>query len=818
MHKLNWNRSWIFGGPPDGFSALSGRQSTPAVRIDLPHDAMVTGKRDPDAPGGNASGFFRGDTYYYRKNLVVDDPANEVIILEFEGIQMLAQVYVNGQFAASCPGGYTGFFVELGPWLRPGANEIRVVARTGAEPNSRWYTGGGIYRDVNIYRSGLLYIPPEGSISIRTPQADKDLAVVETAVTIRYAGLGRREAALELVLRAPDGGVVGRERQNFASHAGETLTLRSRITLDQPLRWSPETPHLYRAEARLVEPDGSVADAAGTNFGIRRLELDSTHGLRINGRVTKLRGACIHHDNGVVGAATFRAAEERRVRLLKEAGFNAIRMAHHPASKALLDACDRHGMLVMDELTDMWNRPKSDYDHGHFFGYTWQSDIARMVAKDENHPSVILYSIGNEISELGTDTGVRWSRKIADEFRRLDPTRYTTNGTNLLLAVIDRLPELMVELGMLPGPPGDTPEGELNINQAMTDFQNVMRELTLHQRIGELTEQSYAAVDVAGYNYAHDRYEPDHETYPNRIIVGSETWPPIIDKYWALVEKHPWLLGDFTWTGWDYLGESGVGGFCYEGEGGFFEPFPFYLAFVGDIDITGERRPMSYLREIVYGLRGAPYIAVLRPEHYGTEPRRTPWAMDDAVGSWTWPGFEGRPVRIGVYSAAPEVELFLNGRSLGRQPAGPKSAFRCYFETNYEPGELRAVNCDDDGQSATLETAGPVSRIALLPESDSLPADPSGIAYVRIELQDAAGRLNPAASNPVSLHIEGAGTIQGFGTGDPRSETSFADHTQPAWGGKLLAVLRAGSEPGTICLTASSPGLPDSTIAISVEA
>ena len=815
MKRIYLNDQWRFGGARDGFAALTARDRAPVKAIDLPHDAMIATARDAAAPSASSSGYHRGASYVYRRTLTIAEPEQRVYILEFEGVYMNAQVYINGQFACACPSGYSHFHVDLAPYLVPGDNEIQVLAYTGAEPNSRWYSGGGIYRDVVLYEGALLHLAYEG-LTIRTPQAEAELAVVEVESAIRYAGRGRREARLELTLVDAEDEVVGREVQGFACNGGETLTLRTRMTVPSPRRWSVEEPHLYRCRARILDAEDVVIDEAEESFGIRKLELDAAHGLRINGVETKLRGACIHHDNGILGAATFHHAEARRVRLLKEAGFNASRMAHHPMSKALLDACDLQGMLVMDELTDMWNRPKSDYDYGQSFRYEWERDVERMVAKDRNRPSVILYSIGNEITELSTDTGVRWARAIAERIRALDPTRYVTCGTNLMLASIDAFPRILRDLGLLKQ---EVDEDGIHINQLMTDYDTAKAQINAHPLIGELTEQSFAALDVAGYNYAHTRYEADHVRYPNRIIVGSETFPPIIDEYWALVTKHPWIIGDFTWTGWDYIGEAGIGAATYEGEASFSEPYPYYLANCGDIDITGFRRPLSYLREIVFGLRDAPYIASFSPEHHGQTPNATPWVGDDVVASWNWPGYEEQPVRVAVYSSADEVELLLNGRSLGRQLAGPAHAFRAYFELTYEPGELRAINWREGQsvESSTLVSAGECVALRLQADLDRLEADPSAIAFVSIELVDGEGRVQPADQRAVTVTVEGAGSLQGFGSADPQSEERFSDTTRTPWYGRLLAAVRAASTPGTLRVRAQAEGLEEAVVEIAVE-
>ena len=402
----------------------------------------------------------------------------------------------------------------------------------------------------------------------------------------------------------------------------------------------------------------------------------------------KLRGACVHHDNGPLGAVTIATAEDRRVRLLKDAGFNALRSAHNPMSRAMLDACDRHGVLVMDELTDVWTRSKTSFDGSATFADRWQHDVAGLVAKDFNHPSVVLYSIGNEILELATPVGATWSSRLAEGIRALDDTRFVTNGINGIIANIDKMAAAMAEAaaGADPSDP----------NTMMADMGEQMALANASPLVTESTEESAAALDVVGFNYADSRYVLDAELFPHRVIVGSETFPAKIDVMWDLVTRLPHVIGDFTWTGWDYLGEAGIGrvdytdveGYAPTGTAG---PYPYLLAECGDIDITGHRRPISYYREIVFGLRTDPYIAVHRPQHHGRPTATTPWSWDDSVSSWTWDAASGAPITVDVYADADEVELLLDGVSLGRAAVGTEKAFRARFETEYRPGELVAV-------------------------------------------------------------------------------------------------------------------------------
>ncbi|MEU9954137.1 glycoside hydrolase family 2 TIM barrel-domain containing protein, partial [Streptomyces sp. NPDC047939] len=365
--------------------------------------------------------------------------------------------------------------------------------------------------------------------------------------------------------------------------------------------------------------------------------------------------------------ATYARAEERRVELLKDAGFNALRMSHQPMSKAMLRACDRLGMLVVDETFDMWTSGKSAFDYSLNFAEWWERDLEAMVAKDYNHPSVIMYSIGNEIPETGSPAGAVWGRRLAEKARALDPTRYVTNGINTALAVMAELAAMKKQQEKDRQPDEDG----AGINTFMADPAARLEALAVSDLVTHRTEESFALLDIAGMNYAEARYDLDRKLFPGRIILGTETFPTHIDRIWRLVREQSHIIGDFTWTGWDYLGEVGIGRPQYTGPGlpqpEFVAPYPHLTADCGDLDITGYRRPASYYRETVFGLRTSPYLAVRRPQHHGKTYTGTPWAWSDAISSWTWPGFEGSPVTVEVYGAGDEVELFINGRSKGRQ-------------------------------------------------------------------------------------------------------------------------------------------------------
>ena len=453
---------------------------------------------------------------------------------------------------------------------------------------------------------------------------------------------------------------------------------------------------------------------------------------------------------------------------------------------AMLRACDALGMYVMDETFDMWSRCKSSYDYGMYFDEWWEKDVTAMVRKDFNHPSVILYSIGNEIPEIGTDYGAKLCHDLSQKVKELDDTRYTLASINGVFAAGDKIDQIVADVVSDLSKAGKI---EGNVNNFMTLMDGYQNEVVVHQAITESLEKGCAGVDIAGYNYMTARYKPDGEKYPNRVIVGSETYPPEIARNWDLVEKLSHVIGDFTWTGWDYIGEAGVGSPAYQwGEGGFGAGFPCQLAYPGDLDITGFRRPASYYREAVFGLRTAPYIAVQDPNRYGQQLIKTPWVISDAVSSWTWAGCEGKPVVIEVYSGGKETELLINGKSCGRKPAGKDAGFRTLFETIYEPGTVSAVSYDEEGNkigTMELHTASKDRRIVLKAE----PEMKEEFIYIDVILCDQEGNTAADSDLKIALEVEGCAKAVGFGSGNPKPKYNFNEGVTELFHGRAQIIL-----------------------------
>lgn len=793
--KINkWNDDWYVWANKDSFSLVWNIPEN-AKKVTLPHDAMVEQRAYAESPNGSSTGYRDGGTYTYVKKFQIgEEYRTRKVIIKFEGIYMNSFVYVNGQLAANRPYGYSTFYADIHPFLRYGEeNELRVEVRNAGMSNSRWYSGSGIYRDVYWLESEFCHIVQEG-VKITTEEADDAFAILKIETEIENSDAAARELSVEHVLDPANTECLDEKEHTVISgkiwlKGGEKKTLTLRTTIENPKLWSDVAPNLYCCTTKISE-NGTIVDSVEEMFGIRTISLDAKRGLRVNGQVIKLRGACVHHDNGLLGAVSYEQSEFRKVAKLKEAGFNAIRMSHHPMGQTLLRACDALGMYVMDETFDMWTRPKSDCDYGLFFGEWWERDVEAMVRKDYNHPSVILYSIGNEIPEVSSDAGTTIANQLNQKIKSLDTTRYTLLSMNGLYVLGDEVESVFADVAADLAREGKT---DGNVNDMLTLLDGNMDRINNHPTMSKRLEKASVQVDIAGYNYMTERYESDVHTYPDRIIVGSETYPPQIAENWSYVEKYPAIIGDFTWTGWDYIGEAGIGVPGYEfGEGGFGAKFPCQLAYIGDMDITGFRRPMSYYREIVFGLRTEPYIAVQRPEHYGRFLMKTPWVMSDTIASWTFDeAFEGKPIVVEVYAGGDETELFVNGESIGKKNRHQDYLNRFVFETEYHAGEVTAVsykNGEKIGRFSLL-SAKKERVLNIEVEADCEFSDLEPLCYVNITLTDENGVIVDNENPAIAVNVEGAAKILGFGSSDPKPDFNYDDSYIKMFEGRAQLIL-----------------------------
>ena len=774
MKKILLNKDWSVWEDRIPFELVAAVPPF-ARKTDLPDDAMFREIQKEDSVNGCATGYLDGTAYKYHKSLYV--PAEwqgKPVSLRFEGVYRQATVFVNGSAAGSCFFGYTEFSVPIADYLEFGQeNEILVTVRCGTK-NSRWYSGAGIYRDVWLLVGEAVHIVPR-SLELVTAALSPEGAEVELRAKVRNTSACAGTFDLAMSICSPDGKPVARRTFPLRLKAGEEAAVSKRIFLEGAKLWSAEEPNLYQVKASVTSTtkDEPSSDEEEITTGVRLIRADRARGLQVNGQSVKLRGACIHHDSGLLGARALKAYERRRVRRLKEAGFNAVRSAHNHASQALLEACDELGMYVMDELTDVWNKAKGGFDQSIHFEATWRDDLKSVVEADRTHPSVILYSEGNEIFEIATEKGIETARAIGAYVKELDPTRLSTNGINGAFAAGDGLSSIVEDItGSRPGP-GD-------VNVFMAALENHMPEIVRHPILSGILEKLELSMDVMGYNYMTSRYLPDYEAYPDRLMVGSETYPKQIAENWAAILACPAVLGDFTWTGWDYMGEIG-------------DPFPALINTAGDISVIGVRRAVSYYREIVFGLAEGPVIAVQDPARFGCRRNFGPWKYTDCELNYTWPGQEGRPLFVQVYGAGDTAVLYQNGKKVGEGVFGQNTAgYCCEFNITYEPGSLCAVIFRDGKElgRSVLETAGPAKSIRITPEEEE------DLVFLNMELVDAEGR-RVFEDREIELALEGPAELLGFGSEKTVHRQGFTESKAMTAAGCCLAILRR-TAPGQI--------------------
>ncbi len=736
--------------------AFSDNWSCNGSTVTLPHDAMIFGERKANAPGGSGAGYFSGGKYIYEKKFSLPaDWCGKHIKLQFEGVYKNAQVAVNDKTMGGAAYGYTPFWVDCGV-LPEGENSVTVTCDNAEQPDSRWYSGAGIYRPVWAWVGDGITAE-----DVRITTVSIDPAVISVTV-------GETDALAEVL-------------------DGETVIARGcgKIVIPDVTLWSDENPYLYTCR---------VADQE-IKFGIREIKW-SNKGLFINGKETLLRGGCVHHDSGILGAATYDESEWRRVKIMKDAGYNALRSAHNPCSRAMLEACDYYGMYIMDESWDMWFHHKNRYDYAGRWQENYLADLKAMVDRDYNHPCVIMYSFGNELTEPASAYGVEKAKEMVKYLHSLDATRPVTGGINLMIltnAVKSRKPT-------------DEKKEEKpseNINQSSGGMNSTLFNLLtsfLGSRVNKSANSPKAdaatspcldTLDIAGYNYASGRYSLEGKCHPERVVVGAETLPQDIAKNWALVKQYPYVIGDFMWTAWDYLGEAGVGAWAYDGAG-FRKPYPWLLADTGAFDILGNPTAEVFHAAAVWNKLSKPEIAVQPVNHPGVTPAKASWRGSNAIPSWSWRGCEGNKAVVEVYFDCTKVALLLNGKSLGT-----KAIKRCKatFKTRYVPGKLEVVAYDARNQVIArnkLETAKSAD-VHIVPEQAV--AKVGQVIYVPIIIGDDV-TTESNADRKLTVTVKN-GDLLAFGSANPRTEERYHTGTFTTYYGRALAVVKA-TQPGIL--------------------
>ena len=787
---LGWR---FFKGEGDGFE-LASLDDGAWRAVDLPHDWSIEnlpnqlpprriGAFEASASGGTATAFTTGGEGWYRKRFRPSQAAPSACAeILFDGVYGTTDVWLNGQLLGQHIHGYTPFSFDLTPHLqRDGDNVIAVRVRNLGR-NSRWYSGSGIYRPVRIdLRAEPARIARWG-VAASTRRIANDRAEIEVATSLSDVSNGLR---LRTRLKAQDGSIAAEAVSRARADIQQRLRVRA------PELWSPTNPTLYTLESELLRGD-QVIDRLSQPFGIRIIDFDAERGMTINGDVVKLRGGCVHHDNGLLGASAFADADERRVLLLKARGFNAIRSSHNPSSRTFRDACDRHGMLLIEEAFDMWHMPKNPDDYAKDFPEHWRADLAAMVLSARNSPSVIMWSIGNEIPGRASREGLEYSWHLANEVHTLDPTRPVT-------AAIHGFNGRSVVAGARTARPGQT---------------------------GRPDGASVIFLDVPGFNYRLNDFEPDHAAHPDRVAYGSETFPREAYDYAALMARAPHVIGEFVWTSMDYLGEAGIGvAMRIPGAPGSTaampmmpQGFPWIGANCGDVDLIGGQKPQSLFRDVVWGLSSLE-LAVQRPIPDGQQEVVSHWGWSDELSSWTWPGNERRPLAVRLYTSGDRVDLTLNGASIESKTLTASDKMRADFNVAYAPGVLEAVafrNGAEIGRKR-LETVGTPVRLRVIPEKESVRCDRQALSYVRIEAIDSQGRVTPDAKLPLTISIEGPADLAAFGSANPQAMGSFQATNAQTFRGRALAILRGQGQSGGVRVQVSSPGLEAGVAAIALS-
>ena len=712
------------------------------ITVNLPHDwDIYEGPNPATGATGTGGGWFPGGKGEYRKKFKT--PMADVVKLHFEGVYQKAEVYINGQKAGQHAYGYTPFTVDITPYLKlknEELNEVLVKVNNSEQPNCRWYSGSGIYRHVWLVTKKQRYID-EWSIRVSTP----DIHTVEI----------KAEVVMENGVRKP---------------------IEKTIHVEQPHLWSPDDPYLYHTT---IEAEGDVVPVT---YGIRTIAYSAKKGFVLNGKPLLINGACLHHDDGVLGAMAFDAAEIRKVRLMKEAGFNLIRTSHNPTTRAFLDACDSIGMLVIGEAFDGWRTAKNPYDYSTLIDSCYREDIHAMVQRDRNHPSIICWSIGNEVIERKDIRVVTTAKKLKQAILEMDDTRPVTEA----LCAWD------------------------------SDW--------------EIYDPHFDVLDIGGYNYMIHKHKEDHARNPQRVMWQTESYPRDAFKNWALVQQYPYVIGDIVWTGLDYLGESGIGRYYYQGE----RPGEHYVeggqpdwhgAYCGDVDITGWRKPISHYREILWKSNLSPltshpspllYMAVREPDGYHGKIHVTAWSVWPTWESWNWTGWEGKPIEVEVYTKAPEVKLYLNDKLVGTKQVNQSTEYKAVFTIPYEPGTLRAVSSalpSEGSGEAFLCTAGEPARLRLTPDRNVISADGQDLSFITVEVVDKDGNVCPDAAIPCEAIVKGQGSLLAFASADLKDREPYTSPKVATWKGRALLAVRSTQKKGNAQVSIKST-LPTSTITI----
>lgn len=769
------------------------------LEVDLPHDysfmdlaeeddSVQIGPFSTKSPGnGNSTGHVIGGMGWYRKSFTIDKAdRGKTAILNFDGVYMESEVWVNGKKAGIHKNGYTPFWFDITALLNePGKINVVAVKVDNRGRNSRWYSGSGIYRNVHLILTNPVHIAVWG-VGLKTLEIDDNSALINIEVNTQNDNQVVVEPQVSINIKDKYGKIVATVIEKVKIDSRSSQKLEMQLKVDDPLLWSLDSPSLYSAEV-VIENDGRLLDMYSQDFGIRLLEFSAENGFLLNGEIVLLKGACIHHDNGLLGSAAFNRAEERKVEILKSNGFNAIRCSHNPFSKSFYQACDRLGMLVIDEFSDMWEYYKNPQDYSIFFKDYWNKNLTNWMMRGRNHPSIIMWSIGNEIYELEDSTRLRIGKQLATRVRELDDTRAVT--------------------------------------QAITGF--------FYPEGWETTAPAFSFVDVCGYNYMLDKIESDHSLFPNRIMYTSESYPKDAYDYWKMTEEQSFVVGDFVWTAMDYLGEVSIGKTSYvpsttgETVSGNFAGFklpkgvnifdlqqrrpstwPNFVAECGDIDITGEKRAQMFYRDVLWD-NSILEMSVHEPIKEGYAENLGGWGWPKEYQHWNWNGYLNKALQVRVFTKVQQVRLELNGVIIDEKQLTVEDKYISVFSVPFQPGELKAIAIENGKEiaSKTLITTSEPAALKLTADRAQIDANRNDLSFVKIEIVDKNGHLVPLDSAEIKLSIIGSGELVASGNANPGDMGSVNNPIVKSWKGKAQAIVRPFEEAGEIKLIAEAEGL-----------
>ena len=819
MKRTNIDREWYLDTRQSGINSFQNVKECRVVN--LPHDLMIETDVSPDAKSGRASGYYMGGLACYTKYITVpEDLKDQRILIEVDGAYMNTEVYCDGNFVKRHPYGYTPFHADITPYVRFGREtRLQIIVNNDLPYTGRWYTGTGIYRHVDLLTAPYVHLSP-WPVFAYTDRIDGDTAYITVEVTAENHTSKPGIWHIDVELYTDDENILAAKgRMAVQIPAMGKRAGKVSLVVENAQLWDIDNPKLYKIKAKLREfsrlpAEGTVIDEAETLFGIRTVSVDTKNGFMLNNRPLKLKGGCIHHTNGILGAVSLYDCEYRRVKLHKDNGYNALRCAHNPPSRDFLEVCDRLGIMVINEAFDMFRMSGNPNDYHVFFETHWKYDIEQFVTRDRNHPCIVLWSTLNEVQErFGLSDGYAISADVAEYIRKFDRTRPVTGSVCLthngledeeMKKVMESWQQVIEQKKL----------GVTNMQNALVPYGDMIW--------AERTEPFVAPLDVVGYNYLDGRYKSDHELYPNRIIVGSESFPKEIASIWKHVEECPYVIGDFTWTSMDYIGEAGIGMVSYvsdDAEEKLPGPdYPWRTANCGDFDLCGNDRAQLHLRKIVWG-SDETYIFVHNPSNYGKKEIISPWGFPDGANEWTWNGFEGSPVKVDVFSRGHEVELVLNGSSCGRQKVGTEKDFIATFHINYQPGTIKAISFDSSGNKVSeneLTTAGKASKLIVELDRYEAGADGQSLVYATIIVADSEGRRVPFDDRLIRAEVSGTGRLLAFGSARPSTTENYTRGEFTSYLGRCQAIIRTGYEPGKVILKVSSEGLGEAVVAAEI--